>query len=290
MKKNIFIYFLLPALLIMSSNVIAQDEEPDMSPVRAPFNSGYLIDKQTMNIPYENSLEFVIHHRFGTLDNGISDFFGLYAPSNIRLGLNYSVKSNIMIGIGAIKNKKYTDLQWKWNIIEQTRGGTIPLTVTYFGNMAIDGRSEDVLGEEYTLTNRASFFSELILTRKFNYYFSLQASAHFSHFNKVQYGMEHDKTGIGVGARYRVSPQSSIIATADFPLHIEGMQEYIPLNNKPEPNLGIGWEISTATHVFQIIAANGYGILNQDNVMYNQNDFTDGDWLIGFNITRLWSF
>ncbi len=291
MKKNIITYILLPALLLLSvPTLMAQEEEPDMSPVRAPFNSGYLIDKQTMNIPYEKTLEFVIHHRFGTLDNGISDFFGLYAPSNIRMGLNYSIRSDVMIGIGATKNKKYTDLQWKWNIIEQTRGGTIPLTVTYFGNMAIDGRSEDVLGEEFSLSNRASFFSELILTRKFSYFFSMQASAHFSHFNKVQHGIEHDKAGIGLGARYRVSPQSSIIATADLPLHIEGMQEYIPLNNKPEPNFGIGWEISTATHVFQVFAGNGYGILNQDNVMFNQNDPTDGGWLLGFNITRLWSF
>lgn len=288
MKKDILIVFMV--LLFGANHTLAQDEEPDMSPVRAPFESGYLIDKQTMNIPYEKTLEFIIHHRFGTLDNGISDFFGLYAPSNIRLGLNYSIRDDVMVGIGATKDNKYTDLQWKWNIIEQTRGGTIPLTVTYFGNAAIDGRSEDVLGEEYSLSNRASFYSEVILTRKFNYFFSMQASASFSHFNKVQYGQEHDKVAVGVGARYKVSSQSSIIATADIPLHIESMQEYIPLNNKPEPNFGIGWEISTATHAFQIFAANGYGILNQDITMYNQNDYSDGGWLLGFNITRLWSF
>ncbi|MDZ7777135.1 MAG: DUF5777 family beta-barrel protein [Bacteroidales bacterium] len=68
------------------------------------------------------------------------------------------------------------------------------------------------------------------------------------------------------------------------------MQEFIPLNNKPEPNFGIGWEISTATHAFQIFVANGYGILNQDITMFNQNDYSDGGWLLGFNITRLWSF
>ena len=290
MKKNILTYFLLSALLMITANVVAQDEEPDMSPVRAPFESGYLIDKQTMIIPYEGTLEFVIHHRFGTLDNGISDLFGLYAPSNIRLGLNYSIRDDVMVGIGATKDNKYTDLQWKWNIIEQTRGGTIPLTVTYFGNMAIDGRSEDVLGEEFSLSNRASFYSEVILSHKLDYYFSVQASASFSHYNKVQYGQEHDKAAVGFGARYRVSHQSSIIATADVPLHIESMQEYIPLNNKPQPNFGIGWEISTATHAFQIFAANGYGILNQDITMFNENDYSDGGWLLGFNITRLWSF
>ena len=291
MKEKILTLLILAGMVLISFNSLAQDEEePDMSPVRSPFASGVLIDKQTMNIPYENTLEFLIHHRFGTLDNGISDLYGLYAPSNIRLGLNYSGSNNFMIGIGATKGKKFTDLQWKYNILEQTRGGTIPIALTYYGNVAVDGRSEDLLGDDFSHTNRMSFFSELIVTRKFDYFFSMQASVSFSHFNKVQQGYEHDKVAVSAAGKYRISAQSSIIANAEIPLHIEDMQEFVPINFKPEPNFGIGWEISTATHVFQVFAGNGYGIINQENVMFNQNDPTDDGWLLGFNITRLWSF
>lgn len=28
-------------------------------------------------------------HRFGSVKNGYKDFFGLFAPSNIRLGFSY---------------------------------------------------------------------------------------------------------------------------------------------------------------------------------------------------------
>ena len=53
--------------------------------------------------------------------------------------------------------------------------------------------------------------------------------------------------------------------------------------------MGIGWEIETGGHVFQIFATNSYGIL--------ENQFlalTDGDWSsmgvrLGFNITRVFS-
>jgi len=291
MREKILTLLILSGLFFVSFNSFAQEEEPDMSPVRSPFESGVLIDKQTMEIPYKNTLEFIIHHRFGTLGNGVSDLFGLYAPSNIRLGLNYSVSDDFMIGIGAVKGNKYTDFQMKYNLLKQTRGGTIPVGVTFYGNAAVDGRSEDILGDDFSHINRLSYYSELIVTRKFNYYFSMQASASFSHYNKVQQGYEHDKVAVSAAGRYKVSAQSSIIANAEIPLHIEGMQEFVPINFKPEPNLGIGWEISTATHVFQVFAGNGYGIINQDNVVFNQNDFTDNNgWLIGFNITRLWSF
>ncbi|MCF8308490.1 MAG: DUF5777 family beta-barrel protein [Bacteroidales bacterium] len=291
MKKRIQTILVLSVIFLLSGNAFAQEEEePDMSPVRSPFESGLLIDKQTMQIPYKNTLEFQIHHRFGTLGNGVSDMFGLYAPSNIRLGLNYSLSDDFMVGMGATKGKKYTDLQAKYNVLKQTRGGTVPVSVTLYGNAAIDGRSEDMLGEEFSLYNRLVYFGEIIVSHKFDYYFSLQASASFSHANKVREGYEHDKAAASVAGKYRVSAQSSIIANTEFPLHIEGMQENVPLNIEPEPNLGVGWEISTATHVFQVFVANGYGIINQENVMYNQNDFSDDGWLIGFNITRLWSF
>ena len=61
-------------------------------------------------------------------------------------------------------------------------------------------------------------------------------------------------------------------------------------HNPAKPNFGIGIEISTSTHAFQIFAGSSAGIIQQENLHYNQNNFWDGQFLIGFNITRLWSF
>ena len=58
----------------------------------------------------------------------------------------------------------------------------------------------------------------------------------------------------------------------------------------PLPNVGLGVEISTSTHVFHIFVSAASGILPQDIVIYNQHDFFNGAIMFGFNMTRLWNF
>ena len=90
MKK--YILFLIVSVFVF--NTFAQDSEEKDQPVSSTFESGYLIDNQTIFIPDAKTLEFVIQHKFGTMDQGFSDLFGIYAPgSNIRLGLNYVPES-----------------------------------------------------------------------------------------------------------------------------------------------------------------------------------------------------
>ncbi|HPE43425.1 MAG TPA: DUF5777 family beta-barrel protein, partial [Bacteroidales bacterium] len=60
--------------------------------------------------------------------------------------------------------------------------------------------------------------------------------------------------------------------------------------NPSKPNLGVGWEIRTSTHAFHIYISTADGIVPQHNAMFNQNDWTKGDLMFGFSITRLWSF
>jgi len=86
--------------------------------------------------------------------------------------------------------------------------------------------------------------------------------------------------------------------TTRLPLYRQGLNhsllfEYDQLLTKqdladvdhPKPNLSLGWEINTGTHAFQVFAANYSNIINQHNLLYNSNDFADGEFLFGFNIT-----
>ncbi len=101
-------------LIVLSFTGLAygQNEEskPKDKPVWAPFESGYLIDNQTTVIPSAKTLEYIIQHKFGTMDNGFSDLFGLYAPgANIRMGLNYSLINNLQVGYGLTRLNMYSD-------------------------------------------------------------------------------------------------------------------------------------------------------------------------------------
>lgn len=305
MKK----YILLLIVSFVAIQLFAQEEEATEKvkdkPVRSPFESGLLIDNQTTVIPVPKTLEFVIQHKFGTMENGRSDLWGIYAPgSNIRLGLNYVPFKNFQIGAGITKKNMYTDFNAKWTILEQTRKNTVPFALALYGSVAIDGRNEDAIGtgkvvpsreygtehQGFRCSDRLSYFSQIIIGRKFTDWLSLQAGASFTHYNAVQYEQDHDKIGIHINGRIKVSPTGSIIFNYDLPLKIENISEQAPLENYAEPNVAFGYEISTSTHAFQIYMGSADGIIPQDMMMYNYNDWTDHGLAIGFIITRLWNF
>jgi hypothetical protein len=301
MKK--YILFLL-VFGIVSLNTFAQDEKD--TPISSTFASGYIIDQQTVDVYDVKTLEMIIQHKFGTMDNGISDLFGIYAPgSNIRLGLNYVPANNLQIGMGVTKKNMYTDFNAKWAVLTQTEQNSIPVSVSLYGVMAIDGRNADIMGtgqivdtkgqtlpSSIGFNDRLSYFSQLIVARKFGDWLSLQVGGSYTHYNTVPWEGDHDKVGLHFNGRIKVSPQTSLIFNYDQPLKIDAISEHNEWNdiNDPLPNVCFGIEIATFTHAFQIYVGTADGILNQDMMMNNYNDWKDKGLAVGFNITRLWMF
>jgi hypothetical protein len=289
MKK---VYTIIILVLLLPALIIAQEEEKTKTkskPVRAPFACPTVIDNQTVYIPTAKTLEFVIEHRFDRIEN-ISNLFGIYGSSNIRLGANYSITNKLSVGYGITKYRMLSDFRIKYNILEQTRDNKIPLALTAYGNMGIDGRSDTYFGQNYKFTNRLSYFAELIVARKFTDWLSLQVSGSFSHINRVDSLYEHDRFGISFSGRARITPQSSIVFNYGIPLTIESIGETKPIQDFPSDNFGIGWEIATSTHCFQIFVTSTTDLVPQYAMMTNRNDWTMGDLFFGFTITRLWSF
>ncbi len=303
MKKYILILFILGFALHSS---FAQDEA---SPVFA-FQDGILIDAQTTHMQDARTLEFVIQHKFGSLENGKSDLWGIYAPgANVRLGLNYVLMKNLQIGAGITKKNMYTDFNAKYLVFQQKTSG-MPVSVALFGNVAIDGRNAETIGTgkvvdtkgetlptSIAFNERLSYFSEVMVSRKFGDWLSLQAGASFTHYNMAAWDYNHDVVGIHAAGRIKFSPQGSIIVTYDKPLKISGISEQYDWDKNDwawgthaKENLSIGVEFFTYTHAFQIYLGTADGILPQDMMMYNQKDWKDKGLALGFTITRLWMF
>jgi hypothetical protein len=299
MKKNI-IYIILFALI--SSNSFAQDEpvakEKDY-PVNGVFESGYLIDAQTTVIPEVKTMEMVIQHKFGSIDDGISNLYGIYGSSNIRLGLNYVPIKNLQIGAGITKRYMMTDLNAKYTILQQTRKNTMPISLAVYGVVGIDG--SDIGGLDsiqeasyigatgpYTFSDRLSYFTQVIVSRKFCKEFSMQAGVSYTHYNAVKPEYDHDKLGVHVGLRIKVSPMGSIIYIQDIPLNIKGISEHKEFTNPPKRSAALGYEVSTGTHAFQFFISTTQSLLPQDNIMWNQGTNSER-FRFGFVITRLWA-
>lgn len=265
----------------------AQEEENkvDKRPVRSPWETGLLLETPTTLVPKANTLDFVIQHRFGTLNSEEFDLIGLYAPSNIRIALSWGITDNINVGIGSNKFHKIQDGFVKWAILKQTRSNYMPVSLTYYGNFEMDARKDEFFGMEYTQLNRFSYFNSLMVSRKFNDKLSLQMNVSHAHFNQIDTSgmsdLKHDNLAVGVVGRYKVMENMGVIFNYQLPLlAAEGIQ----------PVMGCGVEFGTSAHSFQLFVSNANAISYQNNMTYNQYAVKDGNILIGFNITRLYYF
>lgn len=278
MKRIIYLIVFLAGSI---SLLHAQEETKKVDkPVRSPYETAILIDFPTTLTPSKGALQLLIHHRFGTIDN-ITDLYGIYAPSNIKMTLDYGLTKNIMVGFATEKNNKMQDIHWKWTLLNQTRSGRIPLSVSYYGMFALDARNEDFFGENYSFTNRFAFFNQLIISRKFTPELTLQTGASYSHFNAVDREDKHDHVGIHLAGRYKIWNANSFIFEYTYPFKIVPSEEI----NPPKQGFSAGIEFGTSTHGFQVFASNYNGLNPMINVSRTQNDFFSGEILLGFNIT-----
>jgi hypothetical protein len=279
MKTLKSMMFPLLLLVAINSNILAQEtasEEPDNRPVKSTFATYVLIDNQTVTSPFKGSLNLIIYHRFSSMENGISDLWGIYGAANTRLGLEYGITDRLMVGAGTTKDYKLQDVEWKYAILQQTRSNSMPLSLSYYGNMVIDAREESNFGpaDSYKFMHRISYFTQLIVARKFSNVFSFQVAPEMAYYNGVEQGINNINLGASFGGRAKVFGDKSIILEYDLPFTQHE-------NFDQKPNLGVGFEIGTSTHAFQIFVSNYKDIIYQRNLVYNQND----KFQVGFNIT-----
>jgi hypothetical protein len=283
--KKVILLFCLSAFM---ASLFAQEEvqeDKSSKPVRFTFGTSILIDNHTVATPYKGGLELEIHHRFSLIEN-YHNLFGIYGSANTRIGLNYGITDRIMVGVGTTKDYKLQDIQWKYLILQQTEDNSMPVSLSYYGNVVADLRKDDAFGpsESYRNIHRFSYFTQLIVARKINEMFSVQVAPSVVYFNSVpQYtdstGYKNLNIGISAGAKATLFGNHSLILEYDQLLTKQDLDE------QPKPNLALGWEIGTATHTFQLFVANYSQIISQRNLIFNTNDFTRGDYLVGFNIT-----
>lgn len=279
----------LMLLAMLTLPIFSQDNED--TPVYLTFETSILMDNQTVMTPYKGMMEFEIHHRFDKITNGSKTLFGIYSPANIRLGINYGITDKLMLAAGVTKDNSFWDFAAKYAFLQQTESGSMPVSLTFYGNIGVEARADEFFGppEEFKMTHKLSYFTQVILARKFSESFSLQLAPTFIWFNSVENGYENINYGLHAGGKYTIGQsQHSIIfeydqlfSNPDTDVDGDGEENFA----ETKPQLAIGWEKGTPTHAFQLFFANYKGIVGQRNFVYNKNDFTEGEFLVGLNVT-----
>lgn len=285
LNKSIFIaLFALPMMILAQEqkDTIAAATEDSIAPVkeveyeRAAFESTSLIENQTDRVYSKGTIEMIMNHRFG-LVTGTNDLIGIWAPANIRIAMNYSITDRITVGVGTTKDARLQDFCLKTALLKQTVDGKMPVSVTYYGNASVSALPKENF---YNTSDRWSFFNQIIIAKRFSKMFSLQLAPSYSHYNVVDAPMNNDLFAIAFGGRAKVTSSMSILLDVNQPITSQ--------ENIPKSGFSVGTEFSSVGHTFQIFISNYRGIINQQSNMFNQNEFFEGDFAIGFNISRTW--
>ncbi len=280
-KSILIALFVLPITLLaqVKDSTAVSTKTTKSKFERAAFESSALLESQTNVVNVKGTLEMTINHRFGIVNSGpnSNDGLGIWAPANIRFALNYAITNSINVGFGTTKDSRLQDFSLKAALLRQTKDGKTPLSITYFGTMAYDARTPENFVHS---TDRWSYYNQLIFAKRINRSISLQISPSISHLNYVESPMPSNVFATEIGTRVKVTPTMAVIADYNY--------SFAKYNtNLTKPGMGLGMEYSTGSHAFQLFITNYRSILPQYNTMLNQNDFFNGKYAIGFNITRL---
>lgn len=254
---------------------LLEDGSENKQFVYATFKSTRLINGQSIEMRTNGVLEFVIGHRFGRINEGHTELWGL-DQSSIRLGLEYGITDNLNIGIGRASAGKVYDLFAKYRAIRQSN--VTPITLTLFGSMA--RRSAQISG--LSGVDRLAYTGQAMIARKFNSKISIQLTPTVIQRNLVP-TLEDDNMliAIGIGGRYKLSNRVAFL-TEYFP-------QLTDFNSTRTNAFAIGFDIETGGHVFQLHLTNAEQMNERGFIGETTDDFFDGDIHFGFNISRVFN-
>lgn len=269
---------LLISLLVIPSFCFTQSE--GVQYVDNLFRGTRVINGHSVETLWEGEMEMLISHRFGRLNGGAYEFFGL-DQSTIRLGLDYGIKNWLMVGVGRSSLGKHLDAFGKMQLLHQTaETASMPISLTAFSSVALNtlkpGNPEEVL----PVHSRLSFVNQLLIARKFDDRLSLQIMPSWVHFNLVESAAEtNDIFSLGFSGKYNVS--KNIALTFEYYHKIQGQLPQGRFNP-----IALGIDINTGSHVFQIHLTNANGMIGKAFIGETTGDWTNGDIHLGFNMSR----
>lgn len=245
------------------------------------FKGTRLVNGHSVETKSQGDLEFIFAHRFGPVNGGFYEFFGL-DDAYVRLGLDYGLTKNLSVSLGRNSVDKSLDGYLKYRIARQQTGAVnFPVTVTGLGGMVYRAspRSDDA-PEGYKRVDRLGYVGQVLIARKVNTRISLQLMPTFIHKNAVDQARErNDQIAIGFGGRYKIT--KSVALTGEYYNRVN-----VPEANPYKNTAGFGVDIETGGHVFQLVLTNTRGLTERAFITETEGDFGEGDIHFGFNVTR----
>jgi hypothetical protein len=258
---------------------ISADSTPNFA--YGTFKGTTIINSQSVEVPGNKDFHFIISHRFGAINTGLYNFFGL-DQGTTRLGLEYGIKDIVGLSLGRSSYNKTYDGGIKVRVLRQQTGiKEIPLSISIYSAIFVETIKWDVPERENLFSSRLSYATELMIARKFGKRLSLQLTPSYVHFNLVP--TEEDQNNVfsvGAGGRYKIGNKFSVNGEYFYLLPGETAKKY-------SNSFSLGCDIETGGHVFQLHFTNSQMIFAPGYIARTEGEWLDGDIYIGFNIFRV---
>jgi hypothetical protein len=258
---------------------IITDTIPDYA--YGTFKGITIINGQSVEIAGQNDLNFLISHRFGAVNSGLYNLFGL-DQGTTRLGFEYGISDILAISLGRSSYEKTYDLGMKLKVLRQQKGlRNIPVTLTVYTAGFMKTLKWEDPDRDNLFSSRMAYSTQLLIARKFNSNLSIQLSPSFVHFNLVE--AETDQNNVfsaGIGGRYKLARKFSVNGEYYFLFPGKTADDY-------SDSFSLGFDIETGGHVFQIHFTNSQLMYTPGFIARTDGNWMDGEIFIGFNIYRI---
>jgi len=266
-------------------NILNQDSSKVTNYTTATFKSTRIMNGHSVESMPPGQLDVRISHRFGTLNSGGYNFFGL-DQSNIHLSLEYGIFKWLMIGVGRGSFEKTFDGFSKFTILRQSSGANImPVSVSVLSSAALKSLKWTDQTRTNYFSSRLSYVWQILVARKISQGFSFQLTPTYIHRNLVATELDpNDLYALGAGGRLKVTKRISLNAEYYYLLNPKtylSQQVYNPLS--------VGVDIETGGHVFQLFFTNSVGTIEKGVIGETTGQWRKGDIHFGFNISRVFT-
>ncbi|MDP4128928.1 MAG: DUF5777 family beta-barrel protein [Bacteroidota bacterium] len=248
--------------------------------VTGTFKATHVINMQTIEAPAAGALNMIIQHRFGQLNSGSYNFFGLDNAS-LRLGLDYGISNRLAVGIGRSSTQKTFDGYLKYKLVRQTEGPhETPLSLSLLGT--ISNYTQKYSDKPYlNASYRTAYTAQLLIARKLTSHLSVQLVPTYIHYNLVPTAEDkNDVFALGGGVRMKITNRMSINAEYNYLLPNQLVSTEI------HNSFSLGWDIETGGHVFQLVFSNSQSMIESQYIGQTTGSWGKGDIFFGFNISR----
>jgi hypothetical protein len=288
-RLTLTLFLSLIALVIFAQddlmNILNQNATSETNYTTATFKSTRIMNGHSIERMPAGQLDVRISHRFGTLNSGGYNFFGL-DKSNIHLGLEYGITNWVMIGVGRSEFEKTFDGFAKFSILRQSKGAKeMPVSLSVLTSVALKTlKFPDQTRTNY-FTSRLAYVGQILVARKINEIFSVQLTPSYVHRNLVATELDpNDIWAMGAGARLKITKRISLNGEYYYianPKTYLSQQIYNPLS--------VGFDIETGGHVFQLFFTNSLGMTEKQFIGGTTGQWKKGDVHFGFNISRVFT-